>query len=207
MSNLLTIASLNITCEGLPMIFPTASENKVTQIVTTFSKCGEDSCYLKHVITIVPYTPANDVIVEQYDNEVDALLAWTKLIKRMNPDYIIGYNLFGFELLYLHDRSKFLNCWDEFCKLGNDDGIMTMETKIHKSALGYREVNTFSINGKVLLDLYKYVQEKYKLQSYRFNYIVEHFKVKDNIPLILDTIDHSEYCNILMNVFNIFVDV
>jgi len=208
MSNLLIIASLNIECERINGHYPNVYVSRVMQIATTFSRCGEDECYLKHVITLEPYIPTNDVVVEQYDNEIDALLAWTKLIQRINPNFIIGYNIFGFDLPYLYNRCSVLGCWDEFRKLGiNDNDSMIVTKKKYSNALGYSEKWCFNINGRELFDLYDYIQQKYKLSSYMLNNVIKHFIIKDNVLPNLDFVECAEYCNKLMNALNIFVDV
>ena len=49
--------------------------------------------------------------------EREVLLEWTKMIKRENPDIIIGYNIFGFDWDFMIKRSEELNCKEEFLKL------------------------------------------------------------------------------------------
>ena len=208
MSNLLIIASLNIECEQIPGKYPSSKYNKVTQIATTFSRCGENECYLKHMITIIPYIQANDVIVEQYDNEIDALLAWTKLIQRTNPNIIVGYNIFDFDLPYLYSRTLVVGCCDEFSKLGaNGEHSMSITKKKCTGAFINTVKYNFNIKGIELLDLCKYIKENYKLSSYMLHDVVNHFIKNDNNQPNFDCLSCSAYCNKLINATNIFVDV
>ena len=44
----------------------------------------------------------------------NVLLEWAKLIKREDPDIIIGYNTFGFDWHFLLDRADELRITNEF---------------------------------------------------------------------------------------------
>ena len=37
-------------------------------------------------------------------SEVELLLAWTQIIKQVDPEYITGYNILGFDFGYMIDR-------------------------------------------------------------------------------------------------------
>ena len=39
-----------------------------------------------------------DVEIESYKDEKKVLVAWAKLIQRMDPDIILGYNIFAIRL-------------------------------------------------------------------------------------------------------------
>ena len=37
-------------------------------------------------------------------NELDVLLEWSKLVERVDPDIVLGYNTFGFDESFMYDR-------------------------------------------------------------------------------------------------------
>jgi len=49
-----------------------------------------------------------DVVIEAYDTEREVLIAWTQLIQRIDPDIILGYNIFGFDISYMFTRPRIL---------------------------------------------------------------------------------------------------
>lgn len=46
----------------------------------------------------------NNIIVKRYKSEKEMLQGWVKLIEKENPDYITGYNIFGFDFDYMISR-------------------------------------------------------------------------------------------------------
>ena len=48
------------------------------------------------------------ITVEKCDTEKELLLGWKNIIKKMDPDFITGYNIFGFDFKYIHDRASVL---------------------------------------------------------------------------------------------------
>ncbi|GAG18265.1 unnamed protein product, partial [marine sediment metagenome] len=104
----LIVAAFDIECTSGDGSFPQPNRDsdKVIQIGTTFNRYGNPECFYKHMITLDTCDPIEGVDVESYDTEAKVLLAWTKLIQRMNPDVLTGYNIFGFDYRYLEARSK-----------------------------------------------------------------------------------------------------
>ena len=47
-----------------------------------------------------------DIIVEPCKTEKELLIAWTKVMKKMDPDFVTGYNIFGFDFRYMKDRAS-----------------------------------------------------------------------------------------------------
>lgn len=76
------------------------------------------------------------------DNEIGLLLAWMELMDRIDPDVVMGYNVLGFDMAYLHDRAKELlgveACRDRFMRFGRvpDRPSQFVEQKLASSALG-----------------------------------------------------------------------
>ena len=194
----------------LDTFLPKIEGDKVIQIGTTIQKYGEKHCYLKHIITLNTCSDIDGAVVESYDTEKEVLLAWTQLIHNLDPDIITGYNIFGFDFSFMWHRAEELECLDDFCKLGrvrrqfNDEetNILSNDTrksrleikKLASSALGDNLLKYITMDGRIVMDLFKIVQKDFNLVSYKLDYVAENFindKIKniDNNRLIIDGIN------------------
>ena len=88
----------------------------VIQIGTVFHKYGTNETK-RHIAVMGPRTSMTeseicddldeyDIEVERCSDEASLLLAWTSKIREENPDFITGYNIFGFDFKYLLERAK-----------------------------------------------------------------------------------------------------
>ncbi|AYV76861.1 MAG: DNA polymerase family B elongation subunit [Barrevirus sp.] len=175
----LIIAAFDIECTSGDGAFPQAKrdDDKVIQIATTFSRYGENECFYKHIITLGSCDKIEGVDVESYDNEVALLLAWTKLIQRMNPDIMTGYNIFGFDYKYLAERAQKLGCYTSFSKLGRikDEPSQFIDKTLASSALGKNELKYFAMQGRIQIDIMKVVQRDHRLGSYKLDNVASEF--------------------------------
>ena len=190
--NKFVIASFDIECTSGDGEFPKPErdEDKVIQIGTTFSRYGESECFYKHIVTLGSCDPIEGVDVESYDNEVAVLLAWTKLIRRTNPDVLTGYNIFGFDYWYLEARAKKLGCHKSFTKLGKLKDVQSpyIDKELSSSALGQNILRYYAMHGRVQIDLMKVVQRDFKLGSYKLDNVISEF-IKERIEnVIIDKI-------------------
>lgn len=203
------IASFDIECTSGDGKFPQANreEDKVIQIGTTFNKYGEDECFYKHMITLGTCEPIEGVDVESYETEKEVLLAWTKMIQRMDPDIMTGYFIFGFDYNYLYERSKFLDIEHRFSQLGR---LKHMETKfitkdLSSSALGENILKFYKTIGRIQVDLMKVVQKDYKLSSFKLDFVSSHF-IRENIDKI-DNIRTKTKFNVINQIFDDYYSI
>jgi DNA polymerase elongation subunit (family B) len=175
----LIIAAFDIECTSGDGSFPQANrdEDKVIQIGTTFSRYGEDECFYKHIVTLGSCDKIDGADVESYDNEVAVLLSWTKMMVRMNPDIVTGYNIFGFDYKYLEERSKKLGCYTSFSKLGRIKNEVSpfIDKTLASSALGENKLKYYDMAGRIQVDIMKVVQRDYKLGSYKLDSVAAEF--------------------------------
>lgn len=179
----LIIASFDIECTSESGNFPVPEKDndKVIQIGTTFNRYGEPECFYKNIITLGMCSPIKGVDVESYASEKDVLLAWTNLIQRMNPDIITGYNIFGFDEIYLYKRSVKLGVSLPFSKLGRLKESAEFITKeLSSSALGNNKLHFYNMSGMVQVDLFKVIQRDHNLTSYKLDSVAAHF-IKEKI--------------------------
>jgi len=175
----ITIASFDLECTSGDGSFPQPyrDEDKIIQIGTTFSRYGESECYFKHIITLGSCDPIEGATVESYDNEVAVLLAWTKLIQRENPDVITGYNIFGFDFMYLHERAEKFGCQKSFSKLGRikNETSLYIQKELQSAALGRNKLTYYTMQGRINIDVMKVVQRDHKLGSYKLDNVAAEF--------------------------------
>lgn len=174
-----TIMSFDIECVSCDGSFPNAERetDKVIQIGVTMSRYGEDECYYKHIITLGSCDPLEGITVESYETEKEVLIAFTKLIQKIDPDIITGYNINGFDFNYLNDRAKLLGISAKFAKMSRiKNEISEFVIKdLSSSALGENKLKFFDMKGRVIFDLMKVIQRDYKLPSYKLDEVTSSF--------------------------------
>ena len=153
------------------------------------------------MITLKGCAPIEGAVVESYETEEEVLLAWTRFIGELDPDFITGQNIFGFDFSFMWERAEELGIVDEFSPLGreryqpkNEDGKRQKEwiskpselviKKLSSSALGDNVPKYISMEGRVVVDLLKVVQKDFNLVSYKLDYVVAETFIKDKIKKI-----------------------
>jgi DNA polymerase elongation subunit (family B) len=196
------VASLNIDFQ-LQNVFPNANFNKIEQIFTTFSYFGKE-CHLKHIITTEPYTTDDSsCTIEYYQDERDALLAWTKLIRNSGIDVLTGYSIFNFDLKYLVGRARLLGCYDEFICLGKNN--QNLSYKLVSGALGKKFVFD-NLPDIRLIDLYCYIPNNFLLNNYQLQTVYNYF-TKNKTTTRLSALEATEFCNQLLVYSGIYDDI
>jgi DNA polymerase elongation subunit (family B) len=192
---------INLKVEGDPII----------QIGTVFYDYSSKKTY-RHILVLgnkedLPDEEICDKIdgieVVSCKTEKELLLGWKDIIVKMDPDFITGYNIFGFDFKYIYDRAEILfpcksNCnnpwWHgngcpmkEFLNFGKID-TSQFRSKDHKSkkcvirkqqlsssALGDNTLNYLTMDGRILFDIQKEIQKSHNLESYKLDNVAAHF--------------------------------
>lgn len=164
------------------------SENSV--IIDTSGKSYKDIIidtfnYNENYIKIIPF-----YFREEYDNdnneeldilETSVILTYKELILQYNPDIIVAYNNFGFDNPFIMKRCEELGILEEFSKISR---IKEHEAKLvikdlSSAALGENILKLIDTKGRIHIDLLKVVQRDYNFESYKLDFIAEHF-LQDN---------------------------
>lgn len=193
--NSYVIASFDIECTSEDGMFPQASRagDNIIQIGTTFSRYGEDECYYQHVITLGSCDKLDQygIDVESYETEEEVLLAWTRLLRKHNPDIITGYNILGFDMKYMHDRCEYFKnmkkgdkgktamAFAQLSRVTNEVSAFK-DTILSSSALGDNKLFYYEMTGRIIIDILKVVLREYKLDSYKLDSVAAYF-IKEKI--------------------------
>ena len=187
------IASFDIECYSSTGLFPkaTVDDDCITQIGTVFCYYGETEPFLSNIITLngcARIKGLENAEIEAYESESKVLIAWTKLMRRVNPDYVVGYNINMFDFKYMHDRALKLNILNEFSMLNRHSNILTTymdgsdkKNKMGSSkAFGDNELYYYDFDGRILIDLLTYVKRNIPLGCYKLDYVATTY-IKEKI--------------------------
>uniref|UniRef100_A0A7I4AID5 DNA polymerase delta catalytic subunit n=2 Tax=Physcomitrium patens TaxID=3218 RepID=A0A7I4AID5_PHYPA len=134
------------------------------------------------------YTGQCNIDVDEMDTrtfstERNLIEAYFLLIKEINLDVIIGYNIFMFDFEYIDIRlqRKLINLPSS----SRVQGIGTERIDINWNSSAYRFNNYVIIDlpRHTVIDVYQYVTKEYKLQSYSLSSVSEKFTRNKKIDL------------------------
>lgn len=163
--------------ETLTNILPAQEGDPIIQIGTTVHQYGDKECSYKNIITLGTCSDINDADVIVCNNEKELLLKWKQLINRLDPDVLIGYNIFGFDMSYMYERARELKIDKSFSEIGRllDHESPYVEKALSSSALGDNLLKYIDMEGRVLIDIMKLVQRDHKLDSYKLDTVASSF--------------------------------
>jgi uracil-DNA glycosylase len=116
-----------------------------------------------------------------YTSERQLLLGFRDLVKMMDPDVLIGYNIMGFDIMYMHERARMCQIDEEFSLLG-----CTKEPSLYKnmnwesSARGKVTFYYYDMQGRIFIDALPLVTSGEKLASYKLEAVAEHYHLEVN---------------------------
>ena len=203
------IAAFDIECKSEDGSFPQPQRlgDKIIQIGVTLSRFGESECFYKHILCLKKTSNVEGVTVEWFNTEEELLLSFTKLIRKLNPDIITGYNIFGFDFDYLMERSKKLDIAHKFARLSrvNNELSEWVETGLSSAALGTNILKYYKMTGRVIIDLMKVVQRDYKLSSYKLDFVASYF-IREKIEEIDVNKEKNTFKIKTKNTFGLYLD-
>lgn len=121
------------------------------------------------VITIKDSEPSDRYQTIVKTNEIELIGEIWNLIKKYDPDCIIGYNIFKFDIKYIKSRlvghpiSNFSRYKEYECKFS----LLRWES----SARGLVEIHNIEAFGRIFVDLYPYIKSKKQYPEYKLNYV------------------------------------
>jgi DNA polymerase delta subunit 1 len=181
-----TIFSFDIECySSNPKAMPkkTNSKDVIFAVSCIFSKMG-DTNRQKYMIAIGQDLTVQDATLIQVEEEYNLLVELRNLIKKLDPDIVIGYNIFGFDIPYTDFRiQRHMETWNE---LGRIRGKTTTVKKLswESSAFGHNDFYQFlGLDGRICLDLLPIVKRDYKLLRYDLDFVSQNFLGKGKFPI------------------------
>jgi len=159
-------------------ILPDLEGDKIIQIGTTVHIYGSDEIVYKSIVSLDTCDEIENTVVISCKTEKDLLMKWKKELMTINPDILIGYNIWGFDMEYIWNRAKEENIIKSFALgLGKTitREITLIDQKLSSSALGDNSLKLFDLDGIITIDLFKVIQRDHKLDSYKLDNVASIF--------------------------------
>lgn len=152
-------------------------------IVFTQNNCITE----KHIFVLNSCDLIDGSIVHTYKDEASMILGFFELIDSKNPDILVGYNVFGFDMKYLYERMEELNITEDehfqnmnriidLCNTNGKELPVHLQKKfLSSSALGDNNLFIWSTTGRLHIDLYFYIKRNENLASYKLDDVCRYY--------------------------------
>ena len=146
--------------------------------------CG--STVENHLFAWPDCAPIDGTVVHSYATEAEMLVGWCEWMAAEDPDELVGYNVFGFDERYFHQRMMENNMTDlaayqKLNRLSGDGAEMELDEKrLASSAMGDNFLYTWRTQGRLQIDLLHYVRRTNAgLTSYTLDNVAHHYLSAD----------------------------
>ncbi len=127
--------------------------------------------------------------VHAYATESAMLIGFCKWLVAQDPDELVGYNVFGFDERYFHERMSEcgltdLEDYQRFNRLSEEGGELKLDEKrLASSAMGDNMLYTWTTQGRLQIDLLHYVRRNANLASYTLDNVTHHYLSADVVEV------------------------
>lgn len=168
---------------SVPTSMPNADrpEDKIFQISAILGRQGsKQETYQKFIISLGNPNPEfleKNITIIPCKTEEELLMAYTDLLQKYQPNIVIGYNIFGFDIPYMIARAKLTYCIYDFDKQGMYRYSHAKEKTIEWSSSAYKNQSFqfLDVEGRIFVDLLPIVKRDYKMSNYKLSTISAHF--------------------------------
>ena len=180
----LRIMSFDIECYSSTGAFPDPrnASDVIFQIGMTTKAFGQEG-FIDRKCLCLKETSGPDV--ECFETEAALLEAFQQYLQKIDPDILTGWNIFGFDLEFLHMRATRTGASTVWGRV-KDCPIEEVTVKnLSSSALGNNELKMTPMKGRYVFDLFQDVKREHKLESYSLNNVSKHFlkDQKNDMPV------------------------
>lgn len=167
--------------EAQKNIFPDYSlkDDYITQIGITLYKFGAKECVEVMHTLVNPETQKVDSLENielfTYKSEKQLILGFFEFLKKIDLDYITGYNINTFDWTYIYERCKLLEIENHVGSLSrlNEQPAKYIEEQLVSNAAGENKFKYILIPGVINSDLYTIVKREQKLVSYKLDFVAK----------------------------------
>ena len=164
--------------------------DKVFQISCVICKQGQNYNE-KFLLTLgnpLQATVGENVKIFNYKTERELIIGYKDFLNAYNPNIIIGYNILGFDIKYMIDRTEYSGEYpylDEFDEQGFriNHHCSVKNTSWSSSAYKNQDFTYLDTEGRLHIDLLPLIRRDYKFNNYKLKTVSEFFLGETKDPL------------------------
>ena len=171
---------------------PDIDSDVMFQVSLVFSRDNKN--FKEYLLTLgkpIQSVVGSTVIIQTFPTERELLVGFTRLVQYENPNVIIGYNIFGFDINYMITRAKKHGVMDFFDQMAfrvqdtRGKPVHAPEKEISWSSSAYSHQKFFFLDteGRLFVDLLPVVRRDYKFENYRLKTVSEFFIGETKDPI------------------------
>lgn len=168
---------------------PEVEQDVVFQISMVFSR--DQKHFKQYLLSLGKPTTIKNTTTMLFSSERDLLIGFTELIKKEKPNVVVGYNIFGFDMMYMIQRAKQADVMGIFDQMGfrtqdrKGNAAHAPEKQITWSSSAYSHQNFLFLDteGRLFVDLLPVVRRDFKFENYRLKTISEYFIGQTKDPI------------------------
>uniref|UniRef100_A0A6C0K559 DNA-directed DNA polymerase n=1 Tax=viral metagenome TaxID=1070528 RepID=A0A6C0K559_9ZZZZ len=147
------------------------------QIGATLTSNTSDADLQRHLFVWPSCDPLDSIVVHTYEDEKGMIVGFFEWLTTINPDILIGYNVFGFDERYVWDRAEDLGCTGALQMLSRveDQEVKCDEKRLSSSAMGDNFMHIWTASGRLQIDLFHYIKRNESLPSYKLDEVTKHY--------------------------------
>jgi len=147
------------------------------QIGATLTNNLSDAGLQRHLFVWPSCDPVEGIVVHEYEDEQGMIRGFFEWLAVLNPDILIGYNVFGFDERYVWDRAEDLGCTGALQMLSRveDQEVKCDEKRLSSSAMGDNFMHIWTASGRLQIDLFHYIKRNESLPSYKLDEVTKHY--------------------------------
>jgi DNA polymerase elongation subunit (family B) len=157
---------------------PYSPRDDCYMITCVFSKLGEPESRSRYSLVVGDCPPSNRENAQTlcYASESDMLDGFQTLIRREDPDVLIGYNIIGFDYPYVHGRiSRKNKRWEDIGRIiGKKSEFITFSWE--SSMYGHNEICYTDMDGRISIDLLPLIKREHnRLDDFKLETVSQKF--------------------------------
>lgn len=144
------------------------SKNEYKKFLFTLSKSEDQYSKMLQSMSTKKNQPSK-FFIEHFSTEKDLLVRFCQFIMDFDPILIMGYNILGFDIPFLHHKCKLYGIQIEKLGMMKHRLAKYMEVKWSSSAYSVQNFYYYDWDGRILVDLLPIIKRDNKFSNYKLS--------------------------------------
>lgn len=144
----------------------------VYMISCLYQETGRPNTRKRYVILLGNCNPIEGTEVIMVKTEEEVILQFLKLIESLDPEILMGYNIFGYDYPYIIARqAPLMEPWYPCSRILGQELPIPYENEWASSGYGKNIISYLNMPGRISIDLLPMIRRDYKFDKYTLDFV------------------------------------